>query len=360
MLDKIREFPDEIVFHEGGPCITLYQLIHRHSPENNQDVVFFNNTIRDLEGLLTKEYKDSDIDKIMKPFQALRDDKDFWTSSIEGIAILANEEKFLLYMLPEGVENKLVVGEAFHILPLLRTFQFSDMYNLLGLQGNDFKLYEGSKYELAEIKLEEGVPRTIEEVLGSEHTERYLNHGTYSGSAGSATFHGQGSKKDELEEDLKRYFRYVDKLVNDNYSKTGKLPLILAGLSENQGLFRKLSNNTYLMDAGINSSYKEVGSDVLIKKAWEIMEAVYQERISKLTENFNQAKANDLGSDDLHKIKKAILDKRIKTMMIEENRNISPELDGLVKLVLKEKGQIVVLTKEQMPSETGVAAIYRF
>lgn len=67
-----------------------------------------------------------------------------------------------------------------------------------------------------------------------------------------------------------------------------------------------------------------------------------------------------MGSDDLHKIKKAILDKRIRTMMIEADREISPELDGLVRLVLKEKGQILVLDKEEMPSDTGVTAIYRF
>lgn len=360
MLDKIREFPDEIVFQEGGPCISLYQLTHRHSPENKQDVVVFNNMLRDLESLLEEKYKEADIEKIMKAFHELKEDKSFWNNTLDGIAILANQERFLVYVLPENVENKLSVGDSFHILPLIKTFQLSGKYNLLGLHGNDFIIYEGSKYELEELEVDEELPKTIEEVLGEEYSEKFLNHGSRSGSGGGAIFHGQGSKKDENEEDLIKYFKYVDKLIFDNYSKISKLPLILVALNENQGLFRKFSNNTYLMEEGINSSIKSLDENKITSRAFEILDTINQEQIKNLIESFNIAKAASTGSDDFHKIKKAIVDKRIKIMMIEENREISVELDKLVTQVIKDKGQIIVLTKEQMPSDTGIAAIYRF
>ncbi len=359
MLDKIREFPDEIVFQEGGPCISLYQLTHRHSPENKQDVVVFNNMLRDLESQLEEKYEEADIEKIMKAFHELKEDKSFWNNTLDGIAILANSKRFLIYVLPENVENKLSVSDSFHILPLIKTFQLSGKYNLLGLDGNDFTIYEGSKYELEELEIDDELPKTIEEVLGTEYSEKFLNHGSR-GGAGTATFHGQGSKKDEVEEDLIKYFKYVDKLILDNYSKISKLPLILVALTENQGLFRKFSNNTYLMEEGINSSIKSIDEKKLTSRSFEILEVINQDRIKSLIENYNQSEANSLGSDDLHKIKKAIMDKRIKIMMIEENRDISTELDKLVIQVIKDKGQIVILTGEQMPSETGVAAIYRF
>lgn len=360
MLDKIREFPDEIVFQEGGPCISLYQLTHRHAPENKQDVVVFNNILRDLENLLEDKYKEADIEKIMKAFHELKEDKSFWNNTLDGLAILANKERFLVYVLPENVENKLSVSDSFHILPLIKTFQLAEKYNLLGLDGNDFTIYEGSKYELEEIEVDEELPKTIEEVLGEEYSEKFLNHGSRGGTGGSAIFHGQGSKKDENEEDLIKYFKYVDKLIFDNYSKVSKLPLIMVALTENQGLFRKFSNNTYLMEEGINSSIKSLDEKKLTSRSFEILDIVNQERIEKLTENYKQSEANALGSDDLHKIKKAIMDKKIKILMIEENRDISEELDKLVTQVIKDKGQIIVLKEEQMPSGTGVAAIYRF
>lgn len=360
MLDKIREFPDEIIFQEGGPCISLYQMTHRHSPENKQDAVVFNNMLRDLENQLEKKYKEADIEKIMRAFLSLKEDKSFWNNTLDGIAILANQERFLIYVLPEIVENKLSVGEHFHILPLLKTFQTADKYNLLGLDGNDFIIYEGSKYELEELEVDEKLPKTIVEVLGDEYSEKFLNHGSRSGSGGSAIFHGQGSKKDENEEDLIKYFKYVDKLIFDNFSKISKLPLILVALNENQGLFRKLSNNIYLMEEGVNSSIKSLDENKLTAKAYKIIDEVNQRKIKNLTAGFSQAKADSLGSDDFHRIKKAVLDKRIKMLLIEENREISTDLDKVVAQVIKDKGQVIVLTQEQMPNDAGIAAIYRF
>lgn len=114
------------------------------------------------------------------------------------------------------------------------------------------------------------------------------------------------------------------------------------------------------MEEGINSSIKSLDESKLTTKAYEILDVINQEKIKNLADNFKQSAVNGLGSDDLHKIKKAVADKRIKIMMIEENRDISFDLDKVVTQVLKDKGQIVVLTEEQMPSDTGIAAIYRF
>ena len=52
------------------------------------------------------------------------------------------------------------------------------------------------------------------------------------------------------------------------------------------------------------------------------------------------------------------------TGKIEEGNLEDPEindvLNDLAKMVYREKGEVVILPKERMPSETGVAAIYRY
>ncbi len=359
MVKIVKEFPNDIIFKQKGPSISLYQTTHRHFPENEKDLIVFKNNIKEIESKLKEKYKDINVEKILKPFNELKEDKEFWNMSLDGICILANEEDFIVYKIAQQIEDHLLVSDVFHITPLIKIFKTDVEYNLLAFDGENFKLYQGNKNGLQEIVLDNDVPKTIEEVLGFEYTDKFLNHDTGSHD-GNISFHGQGSKKEEVQIDLEKYFRYIDKFIFDNYSKVTKLPLVLVSLTENQGLFRKISSNRYLMEEGIEISFDSIDLKKAATMAWDIVNGVNEKRINNLLEKYNQSKANNLGSDDLHKIKKAIFDNRIETMVIEEHRDISDELDSLVIKVLMEKGQIVVLPKEKMPSDTGVAAIYRY
>lgn len=94
---------------------------------------------------------------------------------------------------------------------------------------------------------------------------------------------------------------------------------------------------------------------------------------------FQTAKANATGSDNLAQIVQAAVENRVETILLEANKFISGKideksggietenvtnlnndfLDELIEIVLKKKGEVVVLPKEMMPGNTGVAAIYR-
>jgi len=381
MYEIVKDFPNEIIFKEGKPCISLYQLTHKHSPENQKDLIVFKNSIREIEDSLKQKYKKTDIKLIMKPFYKLMDDRDFWNNTLDGIAILTNRDNCVVYVLARPMENIAIVSDSFIIKPLIRAFQSADNYHLLGLSGNAFSLYEANRYGIEKVEMSAEIFKTIKEVLGDEYTESFLTHGSYGGTAGNAIFHGQGGKKDEADKDLVKYFRYVDKVVLEKFSNVAKLPVILVSLAEHQGIFREISNNPYLMEEGIKASYDSLDMGQLNKKAWDIIEPVYLEKTRKLINSFNDAKANLLGTDDLVQVGRAIFEKRVKTILIEADRIIpgkydfstgilelgnidNPDygdiLDNMVKSVLRDKGEVVVLPKERMPSDTGVAAIYRF
>ena len=82
----------------------------------------------------------------MKPFNTLLEDRTFWNNTTDGLAILANEDKCIIYKLQLPVKELSAVGERFHIKPLLRYFQSADRYHLLGLDRQQFVLYEGNRY----------------------------------------------------------------------------------------------------------------------------------------------------------------------------------------------------------------------
>lgn len=374
-------FPNDIIFEEEGPFISLYQPTHRYSKGNKQDVTLFKNLVRDVEASLKQKYSKKDIGDIMKMFQEIELDKNIWNYPLEGLAILANLNRCIIYKLDETVENLAIVADSFHIKPLLKIFQSVEKYQLLGLSGTDFKLYEGNKYGIKEIKLKDEVPTTLEAVLGNQHTEPSINHSKYSGTGGVSVFHGSGSEKDEAEKDYEKFFRYVDKFVVENFSKNSKLPLVVVSLKEHYSEFMKLTNNPYIMKDGIRGSYHAFNKEELKTKAWELIEPIYTAKNQNLIDHYNHAKANDLGSDDLVNVAFATFENRVETIILEEGKiipghvdlktgavkfgdiehpNTDDILDDLAEFVMKKKGKVVVLPKEKMPSETGISAIYRY
>ena len=108
---------------------------------------------------------------------------------------------------------------------------------------------------------------------------------------------------------------------------------------------------------------------------------LYLERLGALVERFGEANAKGLGSGDLSDIARAAAAGRIATLLIEadrvipgrfdrvsgaiefapiENPGVDDLLDDLGELVLKTGGEVVIVPPERMPTDTGIAAIYRF
>ena len=376
MYEIVNDFPNEILNAKEVPFISLYQPTHRHRPENKQDLIRFKNLIQEMENSLKQKYPKKEIGQIMKPFYVLAEDRIFWNHTLDGLAIFRTGDQCIVYNLQRPVEELVVVSDSFHIKPLIRIFQSADRYHLLGLNRNEFTLYEGNRYGFEKVEMEPGTATTIKEVVGDEYTKPNLNT-----SGGTGIFHGHGSKRDEIDKDTEKFFRYVDRFVLENYSRPSGLPLILVALSEHHSLFQSISHNPLLMKEGIKTAYDALDIDTLRENVWESIEPLYLEKTKVLVDRYEMAKSKFLGSDDLAQIARAALENNISTLLIEADRIIpgkinletgelirgelnDPDIDDLLddfaEMVFKNKGEVVVLPKERMPSDTGAAAIYRY
>ena len=377
----VHRFPKDLIFNEDGPLVSLYQPTHRSFPDNKQDPIVFKNLLREIENSL-KQIENSDFLKsIMIPFYELKEDMDFWNNTSDGIAILASQHKCIVYNLHNPVKELAVVANRFHIKPLIKAFQSTENYQLLGLSREYFTLYQGDRNGFKEIEINKDIPRTMQEVLGDQLTSSYLSHGSYAGAGGSAMYHGHGDVKQEIDKDTEKYFRYVDAYIFENYSKTTKLPLILVSLPEYHSEFMKWSNNLYLREEGIGKSIESMDIEEIHEKAKKIIEAINMEKIQKLNEAYAKAEVALLGSSDLGQVAKAAFESRVETILIEEDRIVPGKiddttgevlsgkidrpdygdvLDDLAELVLLGGGTVFILTKVEMPVTTGIAAIYRY
>ena len=364
------------------PCLSLYQPTHRHHPDNAQDPIRFRNLVKTLEESLRQQFTAREIQPLLKPFLEFAENREFWMYTLDGLAVLGAANFFRVYRLQRPVVELAVVADSFHVKPLFRILQSADRYQVLGLDRQKIKLFEGNRDALDEIDLAPGVPPTITEALGEELTEPHMTVASYGmGAGGPAMRHSHGSKKDELDKDAERFFRAADRAVLQHHSKPSSLPLILVALTEYHSLFRQVSQNPFLLPEGIETDPSALSIDTLRERAWRVLEPRYLARLAGLVEEFGAAKSKGLGSDDPPLVAEAAVAGRVATLLIEADRHISgridsesgriesadlahPEvddvLDDLGELVIKKGGAIVIVPAERMPTQTGIAAIYRF
>ena len=192
---------------------------------------------------------------------------------------------------------------------------------------------------------------------------------------------GQGSSADELEIDEERYFRLVDRVILENYSRPSGLPLILAAQAQYHAPFRRISNNQLLMPNGIEIDANALTIDELRERAWKIVEPDFRHRLKTLINEFEEARSKGLATDDLEGVAKASSEARVGWLLVEAERHIpgcldqatgrvararsgnlgvDDLLDDLAEAVMKKGGKVVVVPAVDMPVTTGLAAIFRF
>lgn len=370
--------------HCNPPCLSLYQPTHRYHPNNQQDPIRFGNLVKALEESLLQQFTKDEARLLLEPFRALADERDFWNNSLDGLAVLATQGLFRVYRLQRPVAELAVVADSFHTKPLLRILQSADRYQILGLNRQAIRLFEGNRDALNEIEPAPEIPRTITMALGDQLTEPHRTVASYGGVSGghSTMHHGHGGKESETDLDAERFFRVIDRGILESHSRPAGLPLILAALPEYHHLFHQISHNPFLVEESIDIHPDDLSSvDELRQRAWALLEPRYLARLAALVEEFGNARSNGLGDDELAKVARAVVGGRVASLLIEDHREIPGRintatgdivygdltdpmvddvLDDLGELALKMGARVVIVPAERMPTRTGIAAIYRY
>jgi hypothetical protein len=121
--------------------------------------------------------------------------------------------------------------------------------------------------------------------------------------------------------------------------------------------------------------------DEFRQRVWQTIEPRYLARLAGLVETFGNNKTKGLSDDNLAEVARAAVGGRVATLLLEAGREIPgrvdaltgeldfddlshPEtddvLDDLGALALKMGGEVVVVPTDRMPTETGIAALYRY
>lgn len=296
--------------------------------------------------------------------------------------LLAAPGLFRVYRIQRPVATLAIVAGSFHIKPLLRVIQSADRYQVLGLSLGEACLFEGNRDSLDLVDFPEDIVKTFAEAHEIGENRPRMEVWQLGGGASAEGVHQRhAAGGDPTKLAAERFFRTVDRVILERYSRRSGLPLIVAALPEHHTPFREISRNPLLLDSGINNYPNALNPDELRHRAWQVLEPHYLKRLEALVEMYGVARARDLGTDNLARALKAAAAGRIATLLIEADRQIPgrinadhgeiifddlshPDvddlLDDLAERVLDTGGQTVIVPADRMPTESGLAAIFRF
>lgn len=355
-----------------APCVSIYlPTVRNNGPESARR---FRTLVDRAADSLAKSYPAA-TGEIVSHLNELHGDKEFWNTAMDGVVVLASPTRFDAFTLPRTVAERVEVGSSFHVKPLLRYSQSAEPFQVLCIARDRVALFHGNRYALTPLKIG-GVPMTLTDALGTD-VGGHVRGGHTAGSA--YVSHGQDARKDELLTDMHRFFRAVDHEVARRVSEPSGLPLILTGQEQNLSEFRTVAKNRFLYADAVHGDWTHWSLHEIREHAWKVFEQHYLDRLARIREDFGTATARGKGSGDLSDAARAAATGRVGVLLIDADRTVpgaidmatgalSPAvddtsgdmLDDLAEMGLKEGAMVIVTPSDQMPTQTGLAAIYRY
>jgi hypothetical protein len=359
--------------------VSIYLPTHRRPQEGRSDQILFRNLCREAERVLERDLP-GPITRELKDRLAAFDREEFWEAGrrSDGLAVFVCQGRSAAYRLPGRFPELQVVGASFHTKPLIRFLQGNSFaYYLLALNVQRVALYEGLGDAIVELPLD-NVPQAPEE---DQYAPIEVQHGVRQ-KGGARIHYGQGGRKEHAKEELEKFFRVVARELGKTRLKASSRPLVLAASAHHQPLFRKVAQLPSLLEEGVVVDPAKLTPDELKAEARRVLEPEIQRRIGRARDAFGHARSKGHGSDVLGDVAAAVVQGRVRTLLVESGRRIwgmlnpvtgeilpgDPArnaydvdlLDELAEATLVSGGEVFVLTRDEMPTANGIAAVFRF
>ena len=370
----------ELIAPHQAPCVSIYMPTLRAEPPAAENGRLFRDLVVKARDELARGYPDPLVRELVDRIRAIPDEPGFWTAPRDGMAVFASADLLRVIDLKSRIDARVDVADSFHVKPLIRMMQSDRRYHVLALTLKHADLYEATQYDIRRLPAP-NVPQDPDTVSKM----RMSNQITATADIRTAsTQHPQeGTSTGGVAEE--RFMRAVDQAIWEQFSRDSHLPLILVADEKRNTAFRAASKNIHLMEKGLTLDPNGIDPARIHRETWALLEPQFQAEAQDLVDRFMAARARKLGSDELQPVVAAAAVGRVDTLLIDADRHIPGRiedagdggtfqfrpadatdpraddvLDDLAEMVLKTEGAVLVLPPDMMPTESGVAAIYRY
>jgi hypothetical protein len=379
LVDRLRRW---IRLPQGAHCVSIYMPVDPIGPRVRANAIRLKNLLRHAEQLLAQRGATTDlIDRILDPARLLVRDQETWKHSRQGLALLLRVDETLRYDSPKPFTESVHVDLVPHIKPLFRDHVPDERFHVLTLSRDDVALWAGDAETLERVTTD-AIPRRIEDALGEEVEipslqQRSVRMGL--GQSGkSAVFHGHGVGIDEIPDEMMRFFRHVDRGVLETL-REHTLPLVLAGVERNVGIYRGVTRYPSITAAHIEGDPAGLLRDGLHAKAWPIVLPYLRAPELQARRRFHELSGTSRASSDLAEVLSAAEDGRIETLFAGIDDELFGHFDAMTRSMAIDGGadavdlvelavsralvhdaEVYTAPRSLVPGGGLVAATYRF
>lgn len=227
------------------PVVTIYIPIHHSEREHRRDEwdrIEFKDLAKEAKKNLEHWGKEA-TKGITNKLDYILDHEDLplWLGASKGLAFLINNDDAYVYNMNEAPQPRVVVGDTYDMAPLLGEAETEqkEHYKLLLLNTDFFALLNGDAngvhYEPLPDDVKNYFAETFPEFDGETTALDY-----YSLEDHMSPYHDHKSRKEVTKEEAKKFFRYVDKALNDKLLRNDPTPVILVTAPEHVHMFREV------------------------------------------------------------------------------------------------------------------------
>jgi hypothetical protein len=222
---------------------------------------------------------------------------------------------------------------------------------------------------------------SLEEAVGSDFEEKQLQVHSQKSGFTTAIYHGRGEGKDDLKDEILKYFRSVDEIVMSKL-KDKQVPLILSGLDHLVGLYKMVNKYPHVHDQHLKGNPEDREPEDLHEEACKLLQPLFSQVMTEKVERINQYLDTEKTGTNIEDILPSAFAGKIDSLILNTNAEIwgiynpgtgklrqdpEPSISNvsLVNLAamntLAHGGRVFVSHGQFSPSkETKLCALYRF
>jgi hypothetical protein len=268
-------------------------------------------------GLRSPEARD-----LLEPLQALVNDPALTEHSGRGVAIFADRQSLRWIPVDEPLDEFVHVGKRFYVKALLPLASRSDRFFVLALSQNRTRLFEAGREGITEVEVAD-LPARMDEALRLDTTDRgeqVHSGGPFGSRKEAAVFHGQGGTRDRHKDDLKSYFREVNRSLATRL-KEEQIPLILVGVEYLMPIFREVCDYSGLVSEQVEGNSDYLEPHEIYQQVWSVMEPLFDAPRKSAAARFRHSIGKGKASDDTRDVLLAAVEGRVEALFVNPQRH---------------------------------------